>query len=78
MSIQSFFLRGAVQEQLEQILRARKPKLSAGRIRTIAFTCVQIFKAFLPATATADAVERKRVTKELKIVLQCYLKSVVR
>lgn len=63
--------------QLEQVFAARRPDLPAAVISSHAQVAVQIFKGLLPMVLTGSAEQRKRGARELKTVIERYLRPVL-
>lgn len=70
-------LEESVQRGLEAIFHARAPKVSAADIRTSAWTCMRLFKAFLPSAVSGPKAQQRQATQELKTVLLRYTEPVI-
>jgi AcrR family transcriptional regulator len=70
-------LEESVQRGLEAIFHARAPKVSPADIRVSAWTCVRLFKAFLPSAISGSKAQQRQATQELKTVLRRYMRPVI-
>jgi AcrR family transcriptional regulator len=63
--------------QLERIFAARRPDLAQAVIHSHAQVAIQIFKGLLPLAKTGGPEQRKQGARELKTVIERYLRPVL-
>jgi AcrR family transcriptional regulator len=66
-----------LQSQLERVFASRRPDLAQTVIASHAQVAIQIFKGLLPMALTGSPEQRKRGARELKTVIERYLRPVL-